>query len=114
MRKTDWIDVLEKIAVSVLGSGVMVGGVLYFTRRALERRITEREAVQKREKELKTQRARVEEELNAAYGHMLFWLYRSAVTGQHGDELEEAWQAVCAAKSRKKTLDREILSEHVQ
>ena len=110
----DWSDVLEKSIVTILGSGVMVGGVLYFTRRALERRISEKETQVQREKQMRTQRAQVEDELNHAYGRMLFWLYRSVVTGTHNGELDEAWRAVDAAERKKKILDREILSEHVQ
>ena len=45
---------------------------------------------------------------------MLFWLYRSVVTGTHNGELDEAWRAVDEAERKKKILDREILSEHVQ
>lgn len=99
---------------TILGSGVMVGGVLYFVRRALERRITEREAQIHREKQMRTQRARIEDELYHAYGRMLFWLYRSVTTGEHNGELDKAWQAVNTAEQKKKVLDREILSEHVQ
>ena len=96
---------------AILGGSGITGLAFFFLRRYLEKKLRAAEELDAQRMHMKKRRLQVDDELHHAYGRLLFWMHRAIVTGSHNGELENAFQALEEAESKKKDLDREIIAE---
>lgn len=105
-------DLLWTVLGAALGGSGMVGMLFFLLRHYIEKRLNKAEREEVKHREARIRRNQIEDELDHAYGRLLFWQYRAIVTGQHNGELDKAFTDMQEAERRKKELDRAIIAEN--
>lgn len=105
-------DIIMTIVLAIFGGSGIVGILFMFIRRYIEKRLTAREAEDKKKKEQRLKRIKLEDEMMHCQGRLMFWMHKAIITGDHNGDLEEAFEAYQNAEKARKDLDREILAEN--
>lgn len=105
--------VLVTIIGAVVGGSGIVGLMFAYMRRFIDKKLDARERENARSSERRIKRLKLEEELNAATGKVIFYLHKAIVTGQHNGDLEDAWNNYQAVRAKKEDFDRSILIDNI-
>lgn len=105
-------DVLTAIILALAGGSGFVGILFYFIRKYIEKALDEKEQENKKKREQKLRRIKVEDELAHCQGRLFFWIHKAIVTGEHNGDLDKAFKDYQKAEDDRKDLDREILAEN--
>jgi len=99
------------ISALVGGSGIC-GVAFLFVRRYIEKRLEEKEQVDKNRILQRKKRLEAEDRLQHGAGRLFFWMHKAIVTGEHNGDLEAAFNEYQAAERELKDLNREIVVEN--
>lgn len=104
--------VVSGIIGAIVGGSGITGLLFCFIRRYIENKLGEREAEDRRKRELKIKRMTVDDKLQHCEGRLFFWIHKAIVTGEHNGDLEKAFLDYQNAELERKALDREIVVEN--
>lgn len=105
--------IIATIAGAVIGGSGICGLLFAYMRRFIDKRLDAREHENAKNLRLKTERLKLEDELNAATGKVIFYLHKAIVTGQHNGDLEDAWTNYQTIRTKKEDFDRSILIDNI-
>lgn len=97
---------------AIVGGSGITGLLFFFIRSYIEKKISEREADERRKRELKIKRMIIDDKLRHCEGRLFFWLHKAIVTGNHNGDLKKAFDEYQEAEIERKELDREIIVEN--
>lgn len=105
-------EISTTILLTLLGSGGILGIVMTYLRRYIDKRLEANEKEAEVRLKHRMKRLEVDDKLHHAYGRCIFWLNHAVTKSPPNGELAEAMEELNAAEEAKKNLDREILAQY--
>lgn len=105
-------EIVKMILSALIGGSGLCGIAFLFIRHYIEKRLAGREEQEKKDQEIRQRRRIVNDKIQHANGRLLFWVVKVIETGEHNDDLRNAFEELEKAEEEAKMLDREILALH--
>lgn len=104
-------DVGIALASALIGGGGIVGIVVHYIKRYVDKKLDAEEAKAAEQRQFRLKKAACEERMQHAESRWIFWMNRWVETGNHNGELREAYEEYQKAEREKKELEREIITK---
>lgn len=104
--------VLASVICAFFGGAGLVGLVVAYIRRFIDKRLQTREEINARRRAQRMKRLTAEDALERANGRLLFYVYKAVSATAKSKELEDAWAEYQDVERQMKAVDREILVEN--
>jgi hypothetical protein len=107
-------DIIKAIVLSVLGTSGIFGIVFGLINRKINNALSAAEASQKKKRENRITRTKLDDDMFQKIGRLLFWLYKAVKTGTSNGDLDKAYCEFEAAEQRRKEFKNGIYAEAEQ
>lgn len=104
-------NIIITTLISVTIGGVINGIFVFCFQKNITRIMSKKEKAEEHKKELRKRRREIDEEMWHGVGRVFFWVNKAILTGTHNGELAGAMQSFIDAEAKRKTLDRDIISD---
>lgn len=106
-----WSVIIPTVITSLIGSGGVIGIMMSGMKKSWEKRWAEKAEKAKKNEDRRIRKHQLEIDLRRAEEHMMFWLHKAIVSGEHNGDLEEAFHEYNRAEQAMKDYENQILAE---